>query len=309
MVSTTITVIDGNVGIGTNDPSSTFGLDVHGDTLFGELICDEFGGDDIGSNAFVPRGMIAIWHGSFASIPTGWALCDGTNGTPNLTAKYILGSGSTYNVGQSRNANNMPYGPANIPTHTHASTVSPAGGHAHGTASGYAHRHKFEGNAPHNHQTQYDNGSQHQHNSSYVGNHQHGAVNNSGSHEHRLSISDTRYAGNLYNQAAASWHAMNNGSDNSANAVRPVNTVNHQHTTNGQSPHGHTLSQSGHQHTAKTAENHQHQTQGAGGHQHGTIGNAGHDHTLTASTLGSGTTSFNKAIKYPNRRVFFIMKL
>jgi len=271
MVSTIITVIDGNVGIGTNDPASTFGLDVHGDTLFGELICDEFGGDDIGSNAFVPRGMIAIWHGSFASIPTGWALCDGTNGTPNLTEKYIL--------------------------------------HAHGTASGYAHRHKFEGNAPHTHPTQVDNGFQHQHNSSYVGNHQHGAVNNSGAHEHRLAITDTRYAGNLYNQAGGSWHAMNNGSDGNVNAVRPVNTVNHQHTTNGQSPHGHTLSQSGHQHTAKTAENHQHQTQGAGGHQHGTVGSVGHQHNCQASTLGSGTTSLNKAIQYPNRRVFFIMKL
>jgi hypothetical protein len=309
MVSTIITVIDGNVGIGTNDPASTFGLDVHGDTLFGELICDEFGGDDIGSNAFVPRGMIAIWHGTFASIPTGWALCDGTNGTPNLTEKYILGSGSTYNVGQARNANNMQYGPANIPTHQHTAGSSPSGGHGHGTSQDYAHRHKFEGNAPHSHQTQYDNGSQHNHNSSYVGNHQHGAVNNSGSHEHRLAIADTRWVGNQFNQAGGSWASATNVSDNNANAVRNVNSVNHQHTSQGNSPHSHALSTSNHQHTATTAENHNHTAQGAGGHQHGTIGNVGHQHNLQASTLGSGTTSFNKVIQYPNRRVFFIMKL
>lgn len=38
-------------------------------------------------------GMIMLWHGTVATIPSGWALCDGTNGTPNLNSKFIMGAG------------------------------------------------------------------------------------------------------------------------------------------------------------------------------------------------------------------------
>lgn len=44
-------------------------------------------------------GMIMLWSGAIGSIPSGWYLCDGTNGTPNLTDKFIVGAGSTYSVG------------------------------------------------------------------------------------------------------------------------------------------------------------------------------------------------------------------
>lgn len=36
-------------------------------------------------------GMIIIWSGAVNAVPTGWALCDGTNGTPNLSGKFIVG--------------------------------------------------------------------------------------------------------------------------------------------------------------------------------------------------------------------------
>jgi hypothetical protein len=42
----------------------------------------------------VPTGTIAMWSGSATAVPTGWALCDGTNGTPNLVNQFILGAGS-----------------------------------------------------------------------------------------------------------------------------------------------------------------------------------------------------------------------
>lgn len=41
------------------------------------------------ANAF-PTGGIIQWAGTIASIPTGWSLCDGSNGTPDLTDKFIL---------------------------------------------------------------------------------------------------------------------------------------------------------------------------------------------------------------------------
>ena len=40
----------------------------------------------------VPVGSIVMWAGSEASVPVGWALCDGTNGTPNLIDRFIIGS-------------------------------------------------------------------------------------------------------------------------------------------------------------------------------------------------------------------------
>ena len=47
----------------------------------------------------VPGGFIGMWSGSAETIPTGWALCNGTNGTPNLTDRFILGAGKGYTPG------------------------------------------------------------------------------------------------------------------------------------------------------------------------------------------------------------------
>lgn len=49
-------------------------------------------------NGTIPVGGIIMWSGSIASIPTGWALCNGSNGTPNLTDKFIVGAGNNYSV-------------------------------------------------------------------------------------------------------------------------------------------------------------------------------------------------------------------
>ncbi|WP_211848274.1 hypothetical protein [Neoroseomonas eburnea] len=45
------------------------------------------------ANVF-PPGIIVAWSGSVGSIPAGWALCDGTNGTPNLGNRFVLGAGT-----------------------------------------------------------------------------------------------------------------------------------------------------------------------------------------------------------------------
>ena len=38
----------------------------------------------------VPQGAIVMWSGAVADIPPGWALCDGSNGTPNLRNRFVL---------------------------------------------------------------------------------------------------------------------------------------------------------------------------------------------------------------------------
>ena len=40
----------------------------------------------------LPPGTIAMWSGSLATIPSGWKLCDGTSGTPDLRSRFIRGA-------------------------------------------------------------------------------------------------------------------------------------------------------------------------------------------------------------------------
>jgi len=72
-------------------------------------------------------GMIILWSGSIVSIPAGWVLCDGTNSTPDLRDRFIVGAGSTYAVGNTGGSAN-----AIVVSHTHTATVTDPG-HAHAT--------------------------------------------------------------------------------------------------------------------------------------------------------------------------------
>lgn len=47
------------------------------------------------NNNDMPTGGIVMWSGSIASIPIGWSLCDGSNGTPDLTDKFIISVASS----------------------------------------------------------------------------------------------------------------------------------------------------------------------------------------------------------------------
>lgn len=44
------------------------------------------------------EGMIGYWPDAVGTIPTGWGLCDGSQGTPNLVDRFSLGSGDIYPV-------------------------------------------------------------------------------------------------------------------------------------------------------------------------------------------------------------------
>lgn len=51
------------------------------------------------SKALLPRGTIVAWSGSKNTIPAGWALCEGLNGTPDLRDRFIVGAGGGYAPG------------------------------------------------------------------------------------------------------------------------------------------------------------------------------------------------------------------
>jgi hypothetical protein len=73
----------------------------------------------------IPPGLIAIWSGSTGSIPSGWVICDGSNGTPNLRDSFVIGAGNNYAVGAAGGSANSI-----VVSHTHTATVTDPG-HAH----------------------------------------------------------------------------------------------------------------------------------------------------------------------------------
>lgn len=82
----------------------------------------------------VPSGVIAIWSGSVGSIPSGWYLCNGSNGTPDLRNKFVVGAGSTYAVGDTGGSadaivvSHTHTASVTDPTHTHTVFANPGGG-------------------------------------------------------------------------------------------------------------------------------------------------------------------------------------
>jgi microcystin-dependent protein len=82
--------------------------------------------------AGVPPGIITLWSGS--TTPTGWALCNGSNGTPDLRDRFVVGAGSSYSVGDTGGNDNVSLSEANLPSHDHSSSglyTNSDGGHSH----------------------------------------------------------------------------------------------------------------------------------------------------------------------------------
>ncbi len=85
-----------------------------------------------GLNTAAPSGIIVMWSGSVGTIPTGWYLCDGNNGTPNLVGKFVQGAGSGYAVGAVGGSASISLSIANMPSHDHGSSTSGrSAGHTH----------------------------------------------------------------------------------------------------------------------------------------------------------------------------------
>ena len=105
------------------------------DNLYGII------GTQPASGATIPAGLISMWSGSIGSIPSGWYLCDGSNGTPNLTDRFIIGAGSTYAVNGTGGISSVTLTTSNMPAHTHTATsvvTDPGHFHISGVPSDYS---------------------------------------------------------------------------------------------------------------------------------------------------------------------------
>ena len=79
-------------------------------------------------NTFV-AGMIIMWSGTIATIPSGWYLCNGSNSTPDLRNKFIIGafsddSGTAKTTVTGTSTQTGGSKDAIVVSHTHTATVT-----------------------------------------------------------------------------------------------------------------------------------------------------------------------------------------
>ncbi len=228
----------------------------------------------------VPSGVIALWSGSTASIPSGWVICDGTNSTPDLRDRFVVGAGNTYAVDATGGSNTVTLAEANLPGHTHSvsGTTDSDGAHTHNTSGNTSnsgnHTHTLSGNT--------SNTGAHSHN---------GSTSNTGSHKHSLQYP---FGGNpsvrrIDDNTGAAFNTDNNGMNNAgahSHNFTTSNTGNHSHTLSGNAAAG-----GDHSHTVSGT------TDSAGAHTH--------TFSTTSGSTGSGTAHENRP---PYYALAYIMK-
>lgn len=111
---------------GNHTGTFTGDVDVSGGTITfaaGQIPFAALGADVLAyiAERMVIPGTIRMWSGSIASIPTGYFLCDGQNGTPDLTDKFVIGAGGS----------SVPADTGGALTHLHSITVASGGAHTH----------------------------------------------------------------------------------------------------------------------------------------------------------------------------------
>ena len=83
----------------------------------------------------IPSGFIGLWSGAANAIPSGWYLCNGSNGTPDLRGRFVVGYSNTdsdYDVGDTGGAKDVILSAAQMPNHAHYfSTTTSGGDHVH----------------------------------------------------------------------------------------------------------------------------------------------------------------------------------
>ena len=85
-------------------------------------------------DAFI-TGMIMLWSGATDAVPSGWKLCNGSNGTPDLRDKFVVGAGNSYDVNATGGSKD-----AIVVSHNHSASTSVSGS----TASAGNHRHAIK---------------------------------------------------------------------------------------------------------------------------------------------------------------------
>lgn len=253
MATTNIQTFAGNVGIGTNDPGS-YKLNVNGIVKASSLTVNGV------TNSQVPIGLIALWYGTVASIPSGWVLCDGTTGitksdgsgtinAPDLTDKFVLGaagdSPTTPYPTQSGGAHTKTINTANLPQHDHPVTLGSNGYHSHPIGSAGSHTHPIGSAGYHAHNANTGGAGAHDHSLLNAQGQQigfRGYLNNTANF--RGMVVDAYVYGVNWN----GFHGLYNKTSYRNNHAHPVGVAangSHTHPFGSAGEHTHTIGQGG----------------------------------------------------------------
>jgi microcystin-dependent protein len=131
-----ITINSANNNIAVNLAAGT-GISISSNSISvkaGTGITVDTSGVSVNMAAVIPRGVITMFSGT--SAPTGWAFCNGQNGTPDLRSKFIKGSTSfTSSTGGSNTKSYTPSGTVSVANHT--LTVAQIPAHSHGVTGNH----------------------------------------------------------------------------------------------------------------------------------------------------------------------------
>lgn len=140
------------------------------------------------SGAAVATGLIIIWTGTLANIPSGWDLCDGGGGRPNLRSRFVRGiNTSSTNPGTVGGSVTHTH---TISTNNHNHSITSAGGHTHSiNAITWTHNHHDDasraGTDVNGRHTDTAAGSHGHSDTNFTGSHNHGSPSGTGgSHNH-----------------------------------------------------------------------------------------------------------------------------
>ena len=88
------------------------------------------GADGADGSSTLPQGCIIMYNGTTA--PTGWQICNGNNGSPDLRNRFIVSTGSSYSINATGGANSVTLTEAQMPSHDHDADASVSDpGHKH----------------------------------------------------------------------------------------------------------------------------------------------------------------------------------
>lgn len=221
-----------------------------------------------------PKGIIVMWSGTLANIPVGYALCDGSLGTPDLRDRFVLSVSTGENPGAVGGIHNLTLTSAQMPAHFHSGTTNLDGIHSHsGTTS-------TDGNHFHSGTT------------STNGNHLH-AMN------HTHTINDPGHSHTVAGNNTFSSDGSTFETDNNSNSQPRQTTTN----TTGISVNtfnGNTATSGDHTHNFST------NTVGAHAHSLNINNSTSHSHTFQTNLVGGGASFDNRPAFY---KLAFIMKL
>jgi len=238
-------------------------------------------------NGWVPIGGIILWSIGSGYLPANWQVCDGTNSTPDLRDKFVVGAGSSYAVGDTGGSDTVDI------SHTHAFGTLATGNestHTHGDGS-YA-----AANDTHNHDVTgiSGGGSDHTHGvGSYV-------TANESTHTHDYS--------------GTTGDGSNSTNTDTDEAGPYDSRMEHTHTYSGTSgagsAHNHTISGTS---AIETSHTHNDGTYAAANdtHNHDVTGTSAagsaHNHSV------SGSTDTGGAVAHDNRpqfyAIYFVMRM